>query len=146
MKPDIIIDTILQRIKPFLKAFQCPQCSSAYSRRTRLNEHMVKVHGDESQGEHRFLCPFNCSSKHRTTLELLQHCERAQRKPWYCHVVYTSLRHNVNISGVQYLDFNSFTEFRQWKEHEEERTNTTYVRENSAYHPVEADGKCTTTH
>ena len=61
--------------KPTLKAFQCPQCPSSYSR--RLNEHKVKVHGEESQAHHRFLCPFNCSHNHRT---ILRHCEKEHKE------------------------------------------------------------------
>ena len=38
---------------------------------------------------------------------------------------------------------NNFLKSTQWKEHEEERTHTTYIRENCAYHPiVGAEGEC----
>jgi hypothetical protein len=81
---------------------------------------MVKVHGEKSQQTvHQFVCPFTCLQKYRTTLELLRHCEK---------------EHKENL-GVQHLEFGSFTEFKHWKEQEEERTHTTYVRENGAYHP-----------
>ena len=36
--------------------------------------------------------------------------------------------------GTQNLEFNSFTDFKQWKELEEERTNTSYVWDDHVYH------------
>lgn len=46
---------------------------------------------------------------------------------------------------MQHLEFDSFTEFRQWKEHEEESTHASYVRENSVYRPkvgIEGEHAC----
>lgn len=37
-------------------------------------------------------------------------------------------------TGTQILEFDSFTDFKQWKELEEERTNTSYVRDDHVYH------------
>ena len=46
-----------------------------------------------------------------------------------------SYNNSILIIGTHTLEFESFTEFRQWKEHEEENTYTTYTRVGGAYHP-----------
>ena len=126
-----------------MKAFQCMKCDSGYSRQSRLNEHMKKAHGDISQQKlQRFICPFKCSQKYGTVVELLQHCEREHKenlgkcKHTDAYTQYAPYSSKIILLlGSQQHEFNSFTEFKQWKEHEEERTHTTYIRDDRVYHP-----------
>ena len=54
----------------------------------------MKVHGEESQAHHRFLCPFNCSHNHRTILELLRHCEKEHKENLGIYKFHACTRHN----------------------------------------------------
>ena len=62
-----------------MKAFKCLQCERTYSRRTRLNEHVKKIHGEILQKQ-RFLCPFQCPVQCRTMVHLLRHCEKEHKE------------------------------------------------------------------
>ena len=51
----------------------------------------------------------------------------------------------IYIIGKRQLRFNNDTEFKKWKEREEEATYTTYVRRDRIYRP-QASGKILTLH
>ena len=108
---------------------------------------MIKIHGESQETVQRFHCPFQCQEKYRTMVELLRHYNREHKENLGIyvharHTYYSNLKYACTSLGMQDLKFDSFTEFRQWKEQEEERTHSTYVRQNCVYYPkIGKEGK-----
>lgn len=120
-------------------------CSSSYTRKTNLNDHLEKVHGLEIERLHlqkRYDCPFCTHDPFRTVTLLLSHCEREHNAnlgmtALYCHTIYKL----HTLLGKQELTFSSMNEFTSWREREEEITYTTYVRDTQTYQPKLCEGR-----
>lgn len=68
--------------------FQCPHCEACYTRKTRLNSHLEDKHGVEAlRPEGRYRCPFCDHAGFRTSVDLVNHAERAHNKLGMCMLV-----------------------------------------------------------
>ena len=79
----VAINSVNQQAKEptVLKKFECTHdgCTSAYSRRTKLNDHLEQVHGlqiERVRVQKRYNCPFCKHDRFRTVSLLLAHCEK----------------------------------------------------------------------
>ena len=81
---------------------QCPHCSSNYSRRDHLKEHLRKKHDvDEVTKKKYFGCPFTCGvPSFRTMIELLKHCESAHDQSLFIYRQYITYATVIHHQGI----------------------------------------------